>query len=260
MQDWIWYELMTTDVEAAGKFYGDVVGWRVSRYPGSESAPQYWVGHVGERGVAGMMSMPPGVPAGMKPNWGGYIRASDVDGTAKAITEAGGSVLREPWDIAGVGRIAVVADPQHGVFQIMQPAPMDRTPAKLEQNTPGNVSWCELHSDTADNLDFYLQQFGWKKTEAVDMGEYGSYQMFTTNEQDASTGGSMVKIKGTPEEKLPTYWLFYFSVDGIDAAIARVGSAGGNVFMGPHQVPGGDWIALGTDPQGATFALHSRKK
>ena len=50
-------------------------------------------------------------------------------------------------------------------------------------------------------------------------------------------------------------WNFYFRVDDIDAAISRIEEKGGSLMMGPHQVPGDDWIVQALDPQGASFAL-----
>jgi predicted enzyme related to lactoylglutathione lyase len=50
-------------------------------------------------------------------------------------------------------------------------------------------------------------------------------------------------------------WLYYFNVDEINAAVERIKSGGGNVLMGPMQVPGGSWVAQATDPQGAVFAI-----
>lgn len=55
-------------------------------------------------------------------------------------------------------------------------------------------------------------------------------------------------------------WLYYFMVDGIDAAIARITGQGGKVVMGPHQVPGGQWIVSAMDPQGGNFQLLSATK
>lgn len=256
--DWIWHELMTTDAEAAAKFYGDVVGWRIEKYPGPEAAPLYLVGNAEGRGVVGIMNMPPGVPPNMPPNWTGYIYTSDVDATAKEVTGAGGTVLRAPFDIPDVGRVAVVSDPEGGRFNLMQPGRAD-APPKLEQNAVGNISWCELHSSDEKNFDFYGKLFGWRKVDSMDMGEHGTYQMFTSNEYPM-TGGSLRKMKDSPDAQMPTYWLYYFSVDGLDAAIGRVKQGGGNIFMGPHEVPGGTWIAIGNDPQGAMFALHSQKR
>jgi uncharacterized protein len=257
-QDWIWYELMTTDPQGAAKFYSDVVGWRVAPYPAPEGMPPYLVGHVGDRGVVGIMNMPPTVPAGMPPNWTGYIHTQNCDETVRAVIEAGGSVKFGPVDLPGVGRIAAVADPEGGVFNLLQPGRTDAPPMPAAW-TPGSVSWCELHSNQESNLNFYVKLFGWQKADAMDMGEHGTYQMFTTNDSPM-TGGSMRKMQNSPEASMPTYWLFYFSVNGLDAAIERAKQGGGNIFMGPHEVPGGTWIALGNDPQGAMFALHSQTR
>ena len=57
----------------------------------------------------------------------------------------------------------------------------------------------------------------------------------------------------------PPHWAFYFSVDDIDAAAARIVAGGGTVIDGPHQVPGDSWIVTATDPQGGHFALTGRR-
>jgi hypothetical protein len=56
----------------------------------------------------------------------------------------------------------------------------------------------------------------------------------------------------------PPQWLYYILVQDIEAASSTVKELGGGVFMGPMEVPGGDRIAMCTDPQGATFAIHAK--
>ena len=122
--------------------------------------------------------------------------------------------------------------------------------------SPGSISWNELHSDAPDqNLSWYETRFGWQRAGTHDLGPNGVYQMFTTNDR-STTGGSCGKFGGEHR----THWLHYFSVDGLDAAVERVQNGGGRIFVGPHEVPGGTWIAIGTDPQGAVFALTSQKR
>jgi len=94
----------------------------------------------------------------------------------------------------------------------------------------------------------------WTKAEARDMGPMGVYQLFATG--GAPVGGMVTK---PPQVPVPN-WLYYFNVDGIDAAAARVTEGGGQVFMGPHEVPGGQWIVQCRDPQGAVFALVALKR
>jgi predicted enzyme related to lactoylglutathione lyase len=69
-------------------------------------------------------------------------------------------------------------------------------------------------------------------------------------------GGMMDK----PAEAPISAWAFYVNVDGIDAATERIKANGGQVLMGPHEVPGGSWIVQALDPQGANFALVSPKR
>ncbi len=58
----------------------------------------------------------------------------------------------------------------------------------------------------------------------------------------------------------PPAWLYYILVEDIQRAIDAVKANGGQVLIGPHEVPGGDLIAQCLDPQGAAFALHAKKK
>jgi predicted enzyme related to lactoylglutathione lyase len=97
--------------------------------------------------------------------------------------------------------------------------------------------------------------FGWQKADSLDMGEMGTYQLFTAG-GDAPIGGIMTKPPGVSRP----FWGYYFNVPAIDAAADRVKAGGGTIMMGPHQVPGGQWIVQCKDPQDAYFALVARKR
>jgi predicted enzyme related to lactoylglutathione lyase len=117
------------------------------------------------------------------------------------------------------------------------------------------VGWHELHADDLDSAwAFYAAQFGWTRDQAIDMGPAGTYQLFATG--GPAVGGMMTK---TPDMPAPM-WLYYFNVDGVDAAVARVTQGGGQLLFGPEQVPGGSWIVQCTDPQGAMFALVGMRR
>lgn len=248
----VWYELMTNDVAGASAFYDAVVGWTSTRWEGSEQP--YTILQVGERGVAGLLPMPAAVrDAGGRPGWLGYVGVPDVDAATAALREAGGAVHRAPSEIPGVGRFAVVADPQGAIFMLL--APERKGPPPLPAATPGAIGWHELHcSDWTAALAFYAGQFGWTKDMAVDMGPIGTYQLFAAG--GPAVGGMMNRMDPT----MPPSWQFYFTVEAIDAAKARVEAAGGMVVQGPHQVPGGSWILHGLDPEGARFALTSLQR
>ena len=96
---------------------------------------------------------------------------------------------------------------------------------------------------------FYSGLFSWTKSDAIDMGPMGTYQIF--NIDDVQAGGMMTKTPQTPRP----FWLYYINVEAIDAAAARATKAGGKICNGPLEVPGGQWIVQCLDPQGAMFAM-----
>jgi predicted enzyme related to lactoylglutathione lyase len=249
----IWYELITTDPEAAKRFYGEVVGWTYDDM--TNGGMTYSIAKAGADGVGGIMLIPEEAKAmGAPPHWSSYVCVDDCDAAADKIKGLGGQVLRAPDDIPDIGRFAVVADPHGAVFEIMKPLPMDPPRAKTPAGTPGHTDWHELYAgDLEPAYQFYSTMFGWKKDEDHDMGPMGVYRLFSN--QDGQVGGMMKK----PEQVPRPAWLYYFQVGPIDPAAERVKTAGGQIVNGPMEVPGGDWIIQAVDPQGAMFALVGKR-
>ncbi len=245
----VWYEVMTSDMTAAEAFYRNVIGWD-AKAAGMPDRP-YTVFSAGPAMVGGLMPIPEAARAmGARPCWNGYIAVDDVDGYARRVTAAGGALHHGPEDIPGIGRFAVVADPQGAGFILFRPSGEPPPNAPAAPGTPGHVGWHELHAnDREPAFAFYAGLFGWTKGDAMDMGEMGIYQIFAAG--GPPIGGMMTRVPTTPGP----FWLYYFNVAALDAAMARVGAAGGRVANGPHQVPGGSWIAQCFDPQGAMFAM-----
>jgi hypothetical protein len=254
----IWYELMTTDTDAAIDFYGKVVGWTAADHPNSATpgGARYTILSAGERGVGGVLQLDQAMQdAGMKPIWVGYIGTADTDAAAERIKGAGGTIHVPPTDIPNVGRFAMVTDPGRALFYVMTPLPRE-APPPAEPNTPGTVSWHELYSSAGEKaaFDFYSGLFGWETMTEMPMGVMGTYRIFGDGE--TQWGGMMDK----PDHVPASLWSFYVNVDGIDAAAERVAASGGQVIMGPMEVPDGSWVLQGVDPQGAVFALRSLKR
>jgi predicted enzyme related to lactoylglutathione lyase len=248
----VWYDVMTTDVPAAKSFYEQAVGWT-----GNDSGMEgqsYILFSAGTNMVGGLMPIPDDAKAmGAGPCWTGYVAVTDVDAGAERVKQLGGMVHRAPADIPGVGRFAVVADPHGAVFILFKGT--GEAPATPAQGTPGHIGWHELYAgDAESDYAFYADMFGWMKLDAMDMGAMGKYQIFSTG--NGPTGGIMTKM---PHMPVP-FWLYYFNVDAIDAAAARVQKGGGKVINGPMEVPGGSWIIQCMDPQGAMFALVAPTK
>jgi predicted enzyme related to lactoylglutathione lyase len=248
---WVWYELLTTDVAAAEAFYTNVVGWNVSQ----ETMPEmpdfvYHMLKMGDTPVGGIMDLPKEArDMGAPSNWMGYISVDDVDASEKIATAAGGKTLVPPTDIPGVGRFSVLADPHGAVFSLLKSANPDQD--MVPDNTAkGNVGWRELYAgDLNAEWAYYSKLFGWQKQDAMDMGDMGVYQLFGIG--DVQLGGMMTKPPMIPV----SYWGYYFNIGNIDDGAERVKAGGGQVLQGPMEVPGGGWIVQCMDPQGAAFAL-----
>jgi predicted enzyme related to lactoylglutathione lyase len=192
--------------------------------------------------------------AGMRSGWVGYITSPDVDVDVTRLKKAGAQVHRAAQDIPNVGRFAAVSDPQGAGFILFKPNP-PAGGAPPQATGVGSTGWAELHTtDWKAAFSFYSEIFGWKKAEALEMGEMGTYQMFTTGAEPV--GGMMNRT----DLKLPPHWLYYFKVEGVDAALGRTKDKGGEVLHGPTEVPGGSWILQCRDPQGASFALVAPKR
>ena len=243
----VWCELLTTDLNAAGSFYSKVVGWKAVPFAPDGS---YITFNNKSGPVAGMMVLPEGAKAmGAPPNWLMYVGTPNVDETATRIAQLKGRVLKQPEDIPGTGRYAVVQDPFGATFGIYTP----QTP-RSGGDTPGigNFSWFELYTPNPEGAwAFYQTLFGWEKTSAMDMGPMGTYQMFGRG-GGVPRGGIM-----KPPPGAPAAWMPYALVPDAKAAAATAQSNGGKIVNGPMEVPGGDWIAQGMDPQGAMFSVHS---
>jgi predicted enzyme related to lactoylglutathione lyase len=132
----------------------------------------------------------------------------------------------------------------------------ENAPPPLTPGTPGSIGWHELCAlDWQAAFAFYEKLFGWSKDQAIDMGPMGTYQLFKTGGEYAA-GGMMTKPAAIP---VP-YWGYYFNVEAIDAAAARVTAAGGKILNGPMEVPGPMWVVNCMDPQGAVFSLVAPKR
>lgn len=249
----VWYELMTTDPDAALDFYRGVLDWNTedAGLPGWS----YTLLMVGTTSIGGVMALPEQACAeGARPAWIGYIGVDDADAGAQRVVDAGGRLLHGPQDIPNVGRFALVADPQGAPFVVFKDAGGQAPPAS-PMGTPGFVGWHELNAaDGPSAFEFYASQFGWSRDEAMDMGPLGVYQLFSAG--GAAIGGMMTKSEQTPQPG----WLFYFNVDDIIAAGERITGQGGQVINGPMEVPGGSWIINALDPQGALFAVVGPKR
>ena len=111
-----WNELMTTDVEGAKTFYGELLGWSMDDVDCCNE--KYTMAKVGETEVAGIMKTP--AEMGDKPPvWGAYVTVDDVDAIVTKVEQLGGKVCMPPMDIPDIGRFVMIQDPQGAVLSLI---------------------------------------------------------------------------------------------------------------------------------------------
>ncbi len=256
----IWYELMTSDADAAARFYHDVVGWKIADRAVAPAGGQDYrmIGRSDGGSAGGVMQLTaPMLAGGARPAWVGYLHVADVDAAVVAIQADGGRVLMPRFDIP-VGSIAMVTDPMGSPFYVMKPIPpagkSDAASDVFDPLASQRVRWNELASpDLARAKAFYARHFGFEFRETMPMGAMGDYCF-------ADHGGVRIgAIMQKPPQSPIGAWVFYFGVDSVMAAKAAIEAGGGKVMNGPHEVPGGNWILIACDPQGAAFGVVGNK-
>ena len=115
-----WNELLTSDVESSKAFYGKCLGWTYSEMPMSEGT--YWVitPDGADRAAGGMMQTP--ADSDWPTNvWFTYVAVADLDAALAGVETGGGAILRPPFEVPEIGRIAIVRDATGAVMGWMTP-------------------------------------------------------------------------------------------------------------------------------------------
>lgn len=238
----VWHDLMTTDVDGAVTFYKQVVGWKTQAW---EHDPSHLMWTT-KRGPIGGLATLDDASSIVHPYWVPYVSVSDIEATINDVGRLGGKIVVPVTTLAHGGRYAIIGDPQGGTLGMYtSPAPTPPPP----RPDLGDFMWHELATnDYPAAFRFYETLFGWQHTGDYDMGEMGKYFMFGLN--GVAFGGMFNK-----RPDVPTHWVSYARVKDAKRAASAATKAGGKIIHGPMQVPGGSWVALMQDPQGAMTAV-----
>ncbi|MFO0669300.1 MAG: VOC family protein [Polyangiaceae bacterium] len=238
----VWRELMTPDVDAALRFYGETFGWKTKGMPMPHGGT-YHLLNAGETGVGGMMQCPDDMKT-MPPFWSSYVSVPDVDAACEKAKASGGKVAFGPMNLENVGRMAMILDPQGACFWAFKSAQGDG-----ERSRPGagHFCWEQLNTtDTGAAKKFYTDVLGWKS-----QGFGQGMETFGVGPRMEDQAGSLM----TAPPGVPAHWLTYVAVDKLGDACARVTRAKGTVVMERLEIPTVGAIAVIKDPQGAFLGL-----
>ncbi len=240
----IFVELVTPDLASAKTFYGGLFGWTFRDV--QIGTVRYVEASLDDRPVAGMAYRPIASGERRQPAWLSFVSVTDVDAVDKAAVRNGARSLSAPHDVAGRGRIAVLADPQGAVFALMSSASGD-PPDELPD--PGEWIWASLYTSNPDaEAAFYQTLVDYEVFDTPDPGSEPHPIL-------ASGGYARASVNELPSARSHAHWLNYIRVDDAAATVTKAVALGGKVLLTPRDDRHGGKVAIVADPQGAPFGL-----
>jgi predicted enzyme related to lactoylglutathione lyase len=242
----IWADLVTPDIAAAKRFYGELFGWSFNDIHTGDS--DYSVALLDGRPVGGLFQRSIRAGERRQPAWLTFISVPDVATAERSILAHGGKLLSPPRLHAQRGRQAVFADPQGAVFAVLQSSSGDPQDVLA---APGEWIWSSvLTRDPNTDAAFYQNVFGYDVFEIP--SEDGSAHVLLSTDDYARAS-----VNALPDHpsKLHPHWLNFVRVTNATDTAARVESLGGRVLVKPFADRHGGLVAVVADPAGAPFGL-----
>lgn len=242
--EFCWFELATSDQNAAKQFYSQLFGWHMNDQPmGPDQV--YTMLEKNGKSVGALYGMETErTAAGVPPHWNTYISVDNVDEAAKRAKDLGGTLIQEPFDVMDVGRMATVKDPTGAVFSLWQ---ANKHKGADVVDEPNAFCWYELNTrDTEKAKQFYSNLLGWQPS--------GSPEYTEWKQGDRSLGGMMAIQPDWGQ--VPPAWTNYVMVENADDTASKAKSLGGQAIVEPSDIPNMGRFAVLQDPQGAVFAVY----
>jgi predicted enzyme related to lactoylglutathione lyase len=240
-----WYELGTRDIKAAVDFYKKLTGWTTVEHDMGEMGI-YYIFQLDGQDVGAAYQMGGPQFEGVPPHWMTYVWVDDVDAVAAKAAQLGGKIIAPPMDVADVGRMAFVQDPQGANFAIFKGR--EHHGAARLSGKSGSFLWIELTtSDVQGARSFYGGAVGWTYKDL--QGPGGGYTICEVDGKGVA-GMTSPKMPGAPP-----HWMPYLSIADCDKSVARAQQSGAAVIVPPQDVPAAGRLAVLRDPTGAVFAV-----
>jgi predicted enzyme related to lactoylglutathione lyase len=239
-----WIDLASTDLDRSKEFYTSLFGWDAFTVPDPAAGGYGFFLKDGKQAAGFGPAMGEPISA-----WNAYVSVDDSQATAQRVQSAGGQVIAGPMEVFDQGVLTVFTDPSGAFFSTWQSKEMQGLQVRNEPNT---FCWAELNTRDASGAEqFYNSVFGWgAKTETTPDGSYTEWTV-----DGDSIAGMFPMTEQIPAE-VPPHWRVYFTVENVDAAVARAEELGGSVAVPAMDIDMGRFAVL-SDPTGAVFAVMS---
>ena len=249
-----WVELGSPDIDASIAFYGHLFGWGYEEEPPGDDGGvrNVWVKNSSgysasvSEGDAGEMA------SGTRPRWKVYLAVDGLDEVVGRVSEFGGKVEIEPFDVADAGRSAEVVEPGGGRLALWQ----SKGSTPVVQHEHGSLQWAELMTNDPVATAAFFRDVLKVKTEPMEMGDGSVNSLVMVEERPVASISALSGLSAELIERAGgPMWVTYFNVDDVDAAVERAVQNGGELPDPPWDVPGVGRMAWIYDPQGALLGL-----
>jgi predicted enzyme related to lactoylglutathione lyase len=243
-----WPELATPDSAKAKAFYSGLFGWTPVDAPSSGGT--YTFLQLRGMDVAALRTLSEkekgeGIPSYFL----SYLSTASADASAARAAELGGAVLFGPFDVMGIGRMAVVRDPAGLVFALWEARGHIGARLVGEDDT---LCWTEIVTPDEKGAEkFYCGLFGWTVKPSEGGGPAGYLEIY----RDGQPIGGILPMKGKWWGDVPGHFMPYFLVPDCDAAAVKAAELGGGAMVPPTDIPHVGRFAVLHDDQGATFSV-----
>lgn len=237
----VWFEYVSQDAKKAQGFFGELFGWTTKAVPMPDGEYTMIAAPDG-RTIGGYFAAP---DAKTPPGWLPYLQVQSAADIAAKVKKLGGSVMKEPFKVADIATMAVVADPHGAGFALWQPSKAE-DPGKP---ATGHFCWNELAAkDAKASVAFYTQIGGFTE-KTMDMGAMGTYHVLESDGQQRAG----IMAQQMPQQ--PHAWLPYVQVANADHTVDKARRLGATIVVPPTPIPNVGRFAILVDPQGAATAI-----
>ncbi len=237
----VWFDLLTEDVQAAKKFYGKLFGWR---FAASDQDPDYLVIYSGDRPIGGIAAHENKDPKVQESLWMASLSVEDVDLAISTVKARRGKVLDGPFDVKDRGRMAVIRDPEGAVLVLLRATGGDPPDAGT---SAGEWMWVDLFTRDGRAANVFYGALAGYKAQTVKTGGDHSYNLLTRN------GRAFAGVVELRWEEVESNWLPYVRVDDLGETIRRATKLGGILILRHENV------AVIADPSGGVFGIQMDK-
>jgi predicted enzyme related to lactoylglutathione lyase len=240
----VWHDLMTTDIEAVKKFYGELFGWNFEDV-GTVDVPYEIIRNNGKI-IGGIFALDKSRSKAEHSQWISFISVENMETAVEHVKNNNGNIYTEPFDLPDRGKVAVAIDPQGAVLALVNSSTGD---TKDKDPIYNEWLWTELWTDNVDaSLNFYNGMFGYENKVYMTQADTKYYVL--RNEDEGRAGVVKIMLDGVKPN-----WMPYIAVKDPSETISKVEQLGGKVLIDQKGIAGNK-AAIIADPSGGVFTVH----